>query len=186
MEYTADNSFGYDQITTEMPKYFNKGDSSLLYRNQMHPNNEMRMYMDDKAKGSTKPDLKTVETEAFNYYLRKNIKDEIEKYAQRDPKYTGAPIEGLPQSSGYSLCDASDRSIFGSAPGKKEGMFSGQCQACRGRGVMTHQLKYDNILFIILVVVVAFCMTQFTNIQNLQSQINNMMTDPLTQKKVFS
>ncbi len=175
MEYTAGNSFGYDQIGVETPLYFNKEDSSILLENRSRPENEVKQYLNNAARAKmTRGEQPQGPEAAFQYYLRKNIKDEIEKYEQRKPHYTGRPTGGMPESSGYPLCDHT--------PAEKPSCGGIEsvtvCKACAGGGAMDYHKKYDEILFIILVVVAAFCMIQYTNIQHLQGQVQKLTTGP--------
>lgn len=169
MEFTEGSSFGYDQVTVGLPKYYNKDDSSLLYRDRSHPDNEVRERL--RQEGKKQREISAGES-AFQYYLRKNIKDEIEKYEMRKPRYTGKSIETMPQSSGYPLCESEPKR-------KKEGMVPGGCSACIGHGVIDYKKKYDDMLLIILVVVIVFCITQFSSIQKLRQQISEITATPL-------
>jgi len=168
MEYTASNSFGYDQIAVETPVYFNKGDSAILVKDRSHQDNEVRNYLNGM---SSKDESPKGQEAVLQYYLRRNIKDEIEKYEQRKEKYTGVKDDMVPQSSGYPLCNPSQHKKSESTEGMcgKNG-----CAACAEGGVMDFHKKYDNMIFIILVVIAAFCLVQYSNIQHLQSQLQRL------------
>ena len=197
MDYTAGNSFGYDQVAVETPLYFNKGDTSILMKDRSHPDNEVKRYLNDMGKKPKGSDA------AFQYYLRRNIKDEIEKYEQRKQKYTGVRADTVPHSDEYPLCDP--RSHQGEKPKDRAHVQVGciarrdgkncsrvdchacnengscnsmSCKACQEGGVMDFHKKYDNILFIILVVVAAFCLMQYSNIQQLQTQLQKLTFMP--------
>jgi len=175
MEFVEGSSFGYDQVTIGGPIHYNKGDSSLLYRDRMRPSNEVRQYMNEREHLKKSPAGES----AFQYYLRKNIKDEIEKYEMRKPQYTGIPSLA-PESSGYPLCETKKTpDTVPKTPPLKESMVSRHCTACSGHDAVDYKKKYDNMLFLILVVVVAFCMSQFANIQRIQKQISDIISVPL-------
>lgn len=177
MEYSG-SSYGYDQVVIDSPMYYNKEDSSLLYKDRMNPSDDVLKYMT-----SNKVPKKTSDA-AFEYYLRKNIKDEIEKYEMRKPQYTGM-ASNAPESSGYPLCDASKalRALQSNPQKGKEGMSSHNCLACSEHSAVNYKKKYDSILFLVLVVVVAFCMSQFSRIHSLQKQIFDITTTPLRGSK---
>jgi len=174
MDYTG-GSFGYDQINIEPQDYFNKDDSILLARDRARPQNEMKGYLNDMARGKKKHDNAPLRDDdaVAAYYLRRNIKDEIEKYATRMEKYTGKSSDGVPKSSGYPLRDHNPIYEKPAEPATPKKTII-TCKACDLGDIDQYQKKYDNLLTIILFVVVVFCAMQYINIQNLHIQLRSL------------